>query len=865
MNAPALIQIEALACCHDGVTRKSPKSHQTDAVSALCTELAVADRVTAILPCGTGKTLIALWLAEALATKTVIVLEPTLNLLRQNLHEWRRETAWTQSSWLAVCSDNMADVQPDAISISVAELDLPTTTDIRQVRDFLTAPTNGMKVVFCTYQSYDVIARAIPEGIRFDIGIFDEAHKTAGVEGKAFAQPLKDEVIPIAKRVFFTATPKHSDIRPLNGEIEEIPVYSMNDTRVYGRVAYHLTHRQAVERGVIVDYKVVISVVTRADIDHELLTQGKLHIDDDTVSLRHLAHQIAIAQACESYGLRKAITFHNRIDSAGRFQTDCERHGIWPRGQAPRCFHVNGDQTSAERARTLESFRDAEFSLVTNARCLTEGIDVPNVDLVAFLSPRRSLIDVVQAVGRAMRTAPGKQYGYILLPLYLEVGRDESIDEAIARSDLSEIRDVLQALKEQDEILVEAFQRRRTVEKRRTSDGGMVIDLSANVSLLSHDITLVDLQDSIATRVLEQFSTSWDQYYQQLVVFKEKHGHCRVPRAETECTGFSGWVSRQRRYYKSKTLSAERIALLEKIGFVWGAYEDSWRRNLTGMQQYIKLSGDSEPPYGNPAWRPLNIWAGKLRKRYAARTLSPEQISDLEFIGFAWNPGETRWHTEANRLLAALIEAPGKQIPHDLYTRAKAWYQDNERTWRKQSASTAQLTLQHNIGLLLHASCIEDLTQSADAGTVDNRTYVARHQRLILRLEVNFAEEVRQLSFPLVRRYRDILEAAGRRDPDDMVALTREIQSFLDTLNRQPPPAADTLRRMSPELQRRGFRKKSEARVDADGLRLKIRRPDQIPLWRDVRNHLFHLRSFLLELSVTRRAPQHTMEIHHAS
>ncbi len=855
----------AIIPCVVNPERKTPRPHQEEALAAVIHALANHDRATVIQPCGSGKTLLELWLAEALTTKTVLVLEPTLNLLRQNLHEWRRQTTWEASAWLAVCSDEMAEVQPDAVTVSRAELDFPTTTDVHEVRDFLAAPSTGVKVVFCTYQSIDVLAQALPDGFRFDVGIFDEAHKTAGVEGKAFAQALKDEVIPIAKRAFFTATPKHSDVRPRNGEIEEIPVYAMNDPRVYGRVAYHLTHRQAVERGIIVDYKVVISVITRADIDHELLTQGKLRTADGTVSLRHLAHQIAIAKACDAYGIRRVITFHNRVDSASRFQSDCERHGLWPRGQAPRCFHVSGAQTSAERARTLESFRDAEFGLVTNARCLTEGIDVPNVDMVAFLSPRRSLVDVVQAIGRAMRTAPGKQYGYVLLPIYLEAERDESLEEAIARADLGEIRDVLQALKEQDDLLVEAFRWRGVRGKRVTPDGGVVIDLSDQVSLLSHGITLDALQGSIVTQILDQLSTSWDQYYQQLIEYKERHGHCRVPRTETVCTGLSGWVSRQRRYYKSKTLAAERIALLDKIGFVFGVYEDSWRRNVAAVREYIRLMGNSEPPFGNPDWRPLNIWAGKLRKRYAAGTLTPEQIHEIESIGFAWNPTEARWQAEADSLLTALLDEPSKPIHHDLNARAEVWYQDNEWTWIKHPPSESQRALHRAVGLLFYAQSVDDLAKEPDAALIDNRTYVARHQRLILRIEEDFAEEVRQQSSVLVRRYYTILDDARQRDTDDMIALAREMQSFIDTLDRQPVTTADTLRQMQPEMSRRGFRKKGLSWVDAGGLRIRARRPDQMRLWRDIRGHLFHARHYLLELCATRRPRRPTLEVNHAT
>lgn len=829
-------------------TRKSPRPHQSEALAALTAELAVADRVTAVLPCGTGKTLLSLWLAEAIRPTTVLVLEPTLSLLRQNLHEWRQETSWTGSNWMAVCSDDMSASAPDALVLSASEMDFPTTTDAAAIRAFLAGPSTGVKVVYCTYQSVAILVQALPPGFRFDLGIFDEAHKTAGVEGKAFAKAISDDHLPIAKRAFFTATPKHSDVDGANGEIDEVPVFAMNDPNVYGKLAYHLTHRQAVQQGIIVDYKVVISVITRADIDHTLIQHGKLRTDDGVVSLHHMAHQVAIAKACETYGLRKVITFHDRVESASRFQDDCAQHGLWPHGKTPRCFHVNGTQSSAERARTLKSFRDAEFALVTNARCLTEGIDVPNVDLVAFLSPRRSLVDVVQAVGRALRTAPSKQHGYVLLPLYLDAGNDEDLDAAIARADLSEIRDVLHAMREQDDLLAEAFRRRNLAPRHTPTDGGVAVQISDQVAFLASAAAIDALQNSIATRVLEQLSTTWDQFYLQLLEFHEKHGHCRVPREEGDCTGLAGWVARQRRYYKADTLAADRHALLEKIGFVFDVYGDSWNRNIASMRDYIRLSGNSEPPFGNPTWRPLNIWAGKLRKRHAAGTLTETQIRDLEAIGFIWNPAESRWLAEASRLHEALLDLPARNIDHVLENRAREWYHDNQRRWAKMSLTPAQLAMHRRIHLLLNAASLEDLARQPDADTIDNRSFVARHQRLHIRLEQAFVDDVRQQSEPLAQRYRPFL--AETRQPDTAAAkqLVFDIQAFLDAMETHQPPAWDTLSRLQPELKQRGFRKRGLAWVDTNGLRIRARRPDQLPLWRHIREYLIVNRNHLMEL-----------------
>src|SRR6266481_1944674 len=187
--------------------RKRPKPHQQDALRELVPALRARDRVSAIMACGTGKTLVALWTAESLKCSTMLVLVPSLALLRQTVHQWLHETSWPKIGYLCVCSDPTVAQDIDALTATQSDLDFEVSTDSWAVRQFLDAPFDGPKVVFSTYQSAAVVGRAMRADEFFDIGIFDEAHKTAGREGRNFAFALEDSNIAIRKRLFMTATP----------------------------------------------------------------------------------------------------------------------------------------------------------------------------------------------------------------------------------------------------------------------------------------------------------------------------------------------------------------------------------------------------------------------------------------------------------------------------------------------------------------------------------------------------------------------------------------------------------------------------------------------------------------------------------
>jgi predicted helicase len=227
-------------------------------------------------------------------TKRILVLVPSLALIRQTLHEWLRETEWERPRFIAVCSDpTVAKGVEDALVLHQRDLDFPTT-DGAKVREFLADSGDGIKIVFSTYQSAHVVGEAIRGMEAFDLGVFDEAHKTAGREGAKFGFALEDRNLQIAKRVFLTATPRHYDVRKKNKEGDKALVYSMDQPATYGPVVHTLSFAKAAERGIVCNYKIIISIVSSDMINADLLCRGEVIVEGDVIRARTVANQIAI-------------------------------------------------------------------------------------------------------------------------------------------------------------------------------------------------------------------------------------------------------------------------------------------------------------------------------------------------------------------------------------------------------------------------------------------------------------------------------------------------------------------------------------------------------------------------------------------
>ena len=738
--------------------KKTPQPHQTEALDALFPALQAHDRVSAIMACGTGKTLVALWVTENLALSRsadcpqsaargqtevldnfnavgdgevlrvgttraptkILILLPSLALLRQTLHEWLRETRLPNLAYLCVCSDPTVKEGIDALATQQSDLDFQVSTDAASVRRFLDAPFAGVKMIFSTYQSASVVGAAMPPGEAFDFAVFDEAHKTAGREGRNFAFALDDQNLPIRKRLFLTATPRHYNPHDRDREGEARLLFSMDNPAVYGPQAYRLTFAEAARRGIICGYKVIISVITSEMVTNELLSHGEVLVNGDAVRARQVANQIALRDAIEKYGVKKVFTFHRDVKSAQSF-VSAGPEGVGTHllnvGDDVRSltsnseisqslvtssptnkfqtFHVNGSMPTARRERELRDFRAAARAVVSNARCLTEGVDVPAVDMVAFLSPRRSRVDIVQAIGRAMRKPKDsdKISGYVLVPVYVEQSRDEDIEDAVVRANFEEVWDVLQSLQEQDEVLADIIQEMR--EQRGRTKRFDDSRFRERIVLLGPQINLDGIRAAITTTCIENLGSSWDERFGELVAYKDRVGDCDVPTRYKENRRLATWVVGQRQAQKLGELSKEKIQRLDKIGFPWNPLDTLWNEYLAKLAAFKSEHGHSNPSQLLKEHKGLGAWVTKQRLLRADGLLNAERIAQLDAVGMVWSPRDAAWERMFSKLKEYKARhghcnvSRGDEGQHHLaewLTRQRVWYSD-----RRLDASRTKL------------------------------------------------------------------------------------------------------------------------------------------------------------------------------
>ncbi len=477
--------------------KKSLRPHQESALKAVTAGLADADRGKLIMACGTGKTFTSLKIAESLAGKgrRVLFLVPSLSLLQQTLTEWTQESAIPLHSF-AVCSDS--DVgkkkgrkQDDAIQTLVHELRYPATTDARALAKGVAARSDGdhMTVVFSTYHSIAVIHEAQQQGLaEFDLIVCDEAHRTTGAtfEGddeSAFVRVHDAGYIRAAKRLYMTATPRiYGNEAKAVAERDNVALYSMDNEAWYGKQLFVITFSEAVKRGLLVDYKVIVLAVEESHINRRLQTllkdeNNSLRVDDAAKivgcwkALAKLGIHEGAGESAEP--MKRAVAFCQVIEPSRGGKT----HKVSSKEIADmfkavvdayqdaediedavrmtcEAKHVDGSMTAGEKEAKLDWLKAATppdtCRVLSNVRCLSEGVDVPSLDAVLFLTPRNSQVDVVQSVGRVMRNAPGKQRGYVVLPVVIPAGIEphEALND---NRTYAVVWQVLQALRSHDD------------------------------------------------------------------------------------------------------------------------------------------------------------------------------------------------------------------------------------------------------------------------------------------------------------------------------------------------------------------------------------------------------------------------------
>ncbi|WP_435988512.1 DEAD/DEAH box helicase [Sulfitobacter sp. SH24] len=471
--------------------KKALRPHQVEALEAVRTGLSEADRGKLIMACGTGKTFTSLKIAEDLVGKggRVLFMVPSLALMSQTVREWTNDTDTPLRSF-AVCSDAQVGKRrvsnDDAAEIEAHDLAFPATTKPeRLVEKAAQEDPERMTVVFSTYQSIGVLDAAQKSGLpAFDLIVCDEAHRTtgatlAGEEDSNFVRIHDDAYVAGRKRLYMTATPRiFGDAVKTRADEESAVLTSMDDEKLYGKTLLHKGFGWAVQKGLLTDYKVIVLAMDEglvsASVQKRLADENsELELDDATKIIgcyKALTKQdLRQDLSFDPQAMKRALAFCKSIAASKLIRDEFSNVVAEYTGddamiddEAPsspdrldiEIEHVDGTFNAKSRNQLLDWLKVGSQGnaarILTNARCLSEGVDVPSLDAIMFLHPRKSLIDVVQSVGRVMRRAEGKKMGYVILP----VGVPAGVEPEVALKDNERYRvvwQILNALRAHDE------------------------------------------------------------------------------------------------------------------------------------------------------------------------------------------------------------------------------------------------------------------------------------------------------------------------------------------------------------------------------------------------------------------------------
>ncbi|MEE1783094.1 Helicase associated domain protein [Streptomyces sp. SP17BM10] len=743
---------------------------QKDAVAAAVREVKDGGRATVIAATGSGKTLIAAGCARRLAARgRVLVLVPTIELLEQTAEAWslrggRRGLA------VAACSREEALESAEAGGRVHAQV----TTQAPRIADLVAKEKPGEPVtVYATYASLERIVQAhrdfrLPA---WDLVVIDEAHRTAGAEGKAWAAIHDDTQVPAKRRLYFTATPRIADDRRAKDGLadladaegaEKLPALcSMDSEEIYGKTCFTWTLGQGIEHGYLADYRVLVPVVTDEDL-RELLNLpavADLRSQRSNEELLRLALQVAVLRAVADLGLRRVITFHSRVAGAREFAgTLLEASELLPDAERPERIWaraVAGTDRLKERRAAFADFKahtgedGEECGILCNSRLLTEGIDVSAVDAICFADPKSSVIDIVQAVGRALRQSyrQGK-VSWVIIPVYLptpEIGDDT------ATTDPAEVHDAGEAVKAEADAEIEASSFRtiwRVLRALAAHDArvvGRITELrGARSQPTAHTTATTAASEGEATepgsegeqssaaespiewlrinakqhaakilqtvklRAFNPRAVEWQRMHAVAAVFHLQHGHLD-PTDKTKHAELISWLTRQRHLYGQGLLDAARISELDALGMIWSKNANAWERGYAYAAAFHHQHGH----LAIPATAKLDDYAvgAWMRRQRKADNLTTDQAAKLDALDELWRL-EPDWNRSYRRLLAYLAAGGTLDGPANR-TGGEADPTFRPGTWlRKQAGARTEGKLTDHQAALLDA-----LTRHAETVT----------------------------------------------------------------------------------------------------------------------------------------------------
>jgi superfamily II DNA or RNA helicase len=672
------------------IEKIKPRYYQKKAIVAVVSHFKnfENERGQLILPCGAGKTLVSLWIKERLQAKNTLVLVPSLALLRQIKASWN-EAYNTKFIRLNVCSekDIDADIDNDIAITHTYEIPGNVTSDKNLVASFLQRPEN--KVVFSTYQSLQVVVDAlqvVPD-FQFDLIIADEAHKTAGFEDlNKFTLVHNKEKVRGVKRLYMTATPRIASPELKAKHTGRITfLKDMSNPKVYGKEAYRMTFGTAIAKKILVNYKIIAVGVSDSDLKKYIEKNIQLTKSE---SITDYAHNYALNIVMEKYKAFHALTFHSRIKNAVAFAARHNR--LVPNAISTS---ISGTQTTSEREIILKAFEQADKAVVSNAKCLTEGVDVPVIDVVYYSDPKNSKIDIVQSAGRALRKAKhrNKEMGFIVVPIFHK--DRETVEDAIEKSDYKNLITVIRSLCDQDERLVTEINELAWEKENRKQKATIEFTFSDDQTdrVIQFEQIQEKLKNALFNQVIETLKDSWEIHYKEVEQYFKANGNSSIPARYKLKNGFGigTWCVSQRVNFNKGLLSDSEIKKLEKLNFDFDPDKSLFESDFQKLIDYKTKNGHvNVPTMGTYLGRKVN----KFRIYYRKGNLSPERIERLNSIGFQFTFDEVKtWDERFEELLSYYETYNTKQVNSGINPSLYSWERRQKETYAKGKLEQEQI------------------------------------------------------------------------------------------------------------------------------------------------------------------------------
>lgn len=625
--------------------KKRPKEHQVKAIDAVINHLKENDRCQLILPCGAGKTLTALWIKEEIKAIKTLVLVPSLALLRQIKNDWNAQRN-TEFDYVCVCSEKDIDNEKeDTIEVKPYEIGGPLETKPKDLASYLKQQVNT--VVFSTYQSIELVSKAIKllRNWEFDLIICDEAHRTFGSAAKnTFTIVHNNKKVPSKKRIYMTATPKvaSKSLKSKLGQDYEL-LCDMGQEDIFGREAFRMSFAEAIDKGILCQYKII--GVGVSDKEVKKFIDNRQYTGEATAT--DIAHNFALNHVMEKYNAFHALSFHSRVKWAKEFS---ERHSKFFNTIFTR--HLEGKDPTAFRNKVLKEFRNSAAGVVSNARCLSEGVDVPTIDLIYFCDPKTSKIDIVQSAGRALRIDPSgkKKEGFIVVPLFHHI--DEDIEKELSKNEaFNHLVSVIRSLCEHDERLMAEINGIATGKGKKSTKRIEITSVGEeDERIIKIEGFEKKVKQSLFTEIIERTKDNWEIHFEKFKEYLASEGSPYISRVRGENKYLGLWCSWQRTNNAKGTLAYDKVRRLTEAGFSWTPLDEKWEVRFNDYREFVRLSGKTNFTETDrkeyPQFSKLFFWCRiqKILYNRNAKKYSVERYERLSKEGFNFDVNSDEDH-----------------------------------------------------------------------------------------------------------------------------------------------------------------------------------------------------------------------------